>query len=139
MELISDPGFYPMASTFHLMPKLAGADTKIPWLAVDDLGAIAARVFADPPMYVGQDLKLTSDLQSINEVRALYRQLLGKKPPHFPMPKFIFRRFTGDDPLIMWNYLRTAVLDVTPDTTLAILPEAQTIRTWLRQQKKKSN
>jgi uncharacterized protein YbjT (DUF2867 family) len=135
MELISDPAYYPMASTFHLMPKLMGADKKVTWLAVDDLGAIAAKVFADPQKYIGQDLKLASDLQTINEVRALYQQVLGRKAPHFPMPVFMFRMFTGDDLIIMWNYLRTAMIDVTTEATLAILPEAQTVRTWLARQK----
>jgi uncharacterized protein YbjT (DUF2867 family) len=135
MELISDPGFYPMASTFHLMPKLMGADKKVLWLAVDDLGAIAAKVFSDPQKYIGQDLKLTSDLQSINEVRALYQQVIGRKAPHFSMPEFMFRLFTGDDLLIMWRYLHSATLDETTDTTFAILPEAQTVRTWLLRQK----
>lgn len=135
MELINDPGYYPMASTFHLMPKLIGADKKVLWLAVDDLGAIAAKVFADPQRYIGQDLKLTSDLQSIDEVRALYQQVVGKAPPHFPMPEFMFRLFTGDDLIIMWKHLRTATLDVTPEATRAILPEAQTVRTWLIHQK----
>jgi uncharacterized protein YbjT (DUF2867 family) len=124
MELITDPGYYPMASTFHLMPKLMGADKKVVWLAVDDLGAIAARVFADPDRYIGQDLKLTSDLQSIEEVRALYRQVMGKKPPHFPMPEFMFRMFTGEDLIIMWKYLHNVALEITPGVTLAILPEA---------------
>lgn len=137
MELISDPGYYPMASTFHIMPKLMGADKKVPWLTVDDLGAIAARVFADPNKYVGQDLKLASDLQTINEIRASYQAVLGKQAPHFPLPEFMFRLFTGDDLIIMWKYLRTARLDVTPEATLAILPEAQTVRTWLAQQKRK--
>ena len=137
MELITDSSYYPMASTFHIMPKLMGADKKVVWLAVDDLGAIAARVFADPDKYIGQDLKLTSDLQSINEVRALYQQVMGKKPPHFPMPESMFRMFTGDDLIIMWKYLRTATLDITPEATLTILPEARTVRTWLEKQKSK--
>jgi len=137
MELITDSSYYPMASTFHIMPKLMGADKKVVWLAVDDLGAIAARVFAAPDKYIGQDLKLTSDLQSINEVRALYQQVMGKKPPHFPMPEFMFRMFTGDDLIIMWKYLRTATLDITPESTLAILPKAHTVRTWLAEQKPK--
>lgn len=135
MELISDPGFYPMASTFHLMPKLMGADKKVAWLAVDDLGAIAARVFADPDKYIGQDLHLASDFQTIDEVRALYQQVLGKKAPRFPMPMFMFRWFTGDDLIIMWKYLRTASLEVNSEDTFAILPEAETVRTWLAKQK----
>lgn len=137
MELINDPAYYPMASTFYLMPKLMGADKKVPWLTVDDLGAIAARVFAEPERYMGEDLKLTSDLQSINEVRAIYHRVLGKKPPRFPMPMFMFRLFTGDDLILMWQYLRNATLDVSPAVTLAILPEAQTIHSWLVGQKEK--
>lgn len=135
MELITDQGFYPSISTFHLMPKLLGADKKVPWIAVDDLGAIAARVFADPGKYIGQDLKLTSELKTINEVRAIYQEVLGKKAPHFPMPLFMFRLFTGDDLIMMWKYLRTLTLTVTPQDTYAILPEARTVRTWLAEQK----
>jgi hypothetical protein len=125
-----------MVSTFHLMPKLMGADTKVPWLAVDDLGAIATKVFADPHQYIGQDLNLAADVQSINEVRALYQQVLGQPAPHFPLPAFMFRLFMGDDLLKLWKYLRTATLDVTTVATFAILPEAQTVRAWLAQQKR---
>jgi uncharacterized protein YbjT (DUF2867 family) len=140
MELISDPGFYPMASTFHHMPRLMGADKKVTWLAIDDLGAIAAKVFNDPQKYIGQDIKLASDLQTINEVRALYQEALGRKAPHFPMPEFMFRLFTGDDLIIMWKYLRTANYNwFTTDATLAILPEAQTVRTWMAKQKSKGS
>lgn len=135
MELISDPEFYPMAAVFHLMPKLIGPDKKIPWLAVDDLGAITARVFADPQQFIGQDLKLVSDLQSIEAIRAMYLQVLGKKPPHFPMPEFLFRLFTGDDLLIMWRYLGATNFNASTDTAFDILPGAQTIQTWLAAKK----
>src|ERR1017187_4363614 len=134
MELITDKALYPSASTFHIMPKLMGPDKKCPWIAADDLGAIAAKAFANPDKYIGQDLKLASDLASIHEVRDIYKEVLGKKAPHFPMPLFMFRMFTGDDMIIMWNYLRTAKLNITTEETYSILPEAQTIRTWLARQ-----
>jgi uncharacterized protein YbjT (DUF2867 family) len=38
MELMTDKGFFPPVSTWHLMPKLMGADRRVPWLGVDDLG-----------------------------------------------------------------------------------------------------
>jgi hypothetical protein len=53
------------------------------------------------------------------------------------MPEFMFRLFTGDDLIKMWKYLRTATLNVTPEATFAILPEAETIRSWLIKQKQK--
>ena len=56
------------------------------------------------------------------------------------MPEFMFRLFTGDDLIIMWKYLRTANYNwFTTDATLAILPEAQTVRTWLAKQKSKGS
>ena len=137
MELLTDPGFYPMAAAFHTMPKLMGADKKVPWLAIDDLGAIATKAFADPTKYIGLDLKLASDLRTINEVRAIYQEVLGKKAPHFPMPLFLFRRFTGDDLILMYQYLRMATLDVNTNTTYTILPDAHTVRSWLAEQKSK--
>lgn len=131
MELITDKAFYPAASTFYVMPRLMGPDKKVLWLAADDLGAIAARVFADPDKYIGQDLKLTADLQTIHEVKDIYHEVLGKKAPRFPMPVFMFRMFTGNDLIIMWKYLRTASFDITPELTRTIFPEAQTVREWL--------
>ena len=47
MELMTDKTFYPAVSTWHLMPKLMGADRPVPWLCLDDFGAIAARAFAE--------------------------------------------------------------------------------------------
>jgi hypothetical protein len=35
------------------MPKLMGADRPVLWLCVDDLGAIAARAFAEPDRFIG--------------------------------------------------------------------------------------
>lgn len=37
MELMTDKDFYPPVAVWHVMPKLAGAQTPIPWLAVNDL------------------------------------------------------------------------------------------------------
>ncbi|WP_433005415.1 NmrA/HSCARG family protein [Kribbella sp. CA-294648] len=49
MELMTDKDFYPPVAVWRLMPKLAGDQTPVPWLTVDDLGAIAARAFATRP------------------------------------------------------------------------------------------
>ena len=48
MELMSDPNYYPNSSTWYIWPNLTGTDRKIPWISVQDLGAIAAKAFANP-------------------------------------------------------------------------------------------
>jgi uncharacterized protein YbjT (DUF2867 family) len=135
MELMTDKTFYPAASTWHVMPKLMGASREVPWLCVDDLGAIAAKAFAEPDRFVGQDLTLASDVQSIDECRAIYRAVMGKTPRRFPMPVWLFERFVGTDLTTMWRWLRTATIGLDTGPTRAVYPDALTVESWLHRQR----
>jgi uncharacterized protein YbjT (DUF2867 family) len=137
MELMTEKKFFPSVGTWHVMPKLMGLNRQLPWLCADDLGAIAAKVFADPDRFVGQELVLASDVQSLEECRVLYRQVLGRNPPHFPMPVWLFKRFgfAGQDLPAMWGWLRTGTVPLDTAPTLTIHPDALTVRAWLSKQK----
>ena len=137
MELMTEKKFFPPVSTWHVMPGLMGSASKVVWLSTDDLGFIVAKVFAEPQHFIGKELRLTSDVQSIDECRAIYRQVIGKNPSRFPMPLWMFERygFVGKDLSIMWRWLRTAQLDMDTDTTLTIHPNALTVRAWLEKQR----
>lgn len=132
MELMTDKGFYPAVSTWNVMPRLMGADRPVQWLCVDDLGAIAARVFADPEQYAGGDLQLASDVQTIAQCRELWRGLTGRAPRRMPMPTWLFERIVGTDLTTMWRWLRTAEYDIDLGVTRKVLPGALTVRDWLR-------
>jgi uncharacterized protein YbjT (DUF2867 family) len=131
MELMTDKGFFPPASTWHLMPKLMGANRRIPWVGVDDLGAIAARAFGDPDRFIGADLKLAADLKSIAECRELWAEVIGKPPRRLPMPVWMFERFVGTNLTTMWRWLRTGDIEADPSETRKILPAVSTVREWL--------
>ena len=132
MELMTDSSYYPQSSTWYIWPKLMGTDVKIPWISVQDVGAIAAKAFANPEDYLGKDLPLAAEARSLAECREIYRDVRGKDPSRFPMPMFLFEKFVGKDVPNMWRWLRTnpVSLDTTP--TSEAHPEAMTIRTWLR-------
>jgi uncharacterized protein YbjT (DUF2867 family) len=95
MELMTDKTYYPAASTWHIMPKLMGENRPVGWMSTADLGVITAKVFAAPQQFTGQAIKLTSDVKSIGECREIYRKVMGSKPPHFPMPVWMFKLFVG--------------------------------------------
>jgi uncharacterized protein YbjT (DUF2867 family) len=137
MELMTDKKFFPAASTWHVMPALMGPSRSVAWLCTDDLGAIVAKAFAAPDRFIGQELALASDVQSLEECRAIYREVLGKNPPHIPMPRWLFQRFgfVGQDLTTMWRWLRTATIDLDTAPTREIHPDALTVRTWLSKQK----
>lgn len=137
MEIMTHKKFFPAMAAWHVMPSLTGASRPVGWLCVDDLGAVAARAFAVPQQFIGKELVLVSDAQSLAECRAIYREVMGAPPPEFPMPSWLFQRFgfVGRDLTTMWRWLRTGELDLDTGPTRAILPEARTVRDWLSQQK----
>ena len=104
---------------------------KIPWIRVQDGGAIAAKAFANPAEFMGRDLVLSADAQSLDECRAIYKEVKGKYPSRFPMPMFLFEKFVGKDIPRMWRWLRTHSVDLDTSQTRQIHPEVMSVRTWL--------
>ena len=137
MELMTDQKFFPAVGTWYVMVRLMGASRSLPWLCTDDLGVIAAKAFAAPSQFIGADLTLASDVQSLAQCRSTYREVMGRYPQRFPMPLWLFKRFglVGRDLTTMWRWLRTGVIDLDTAPTRAIHPEALTVRTWLSRQK----
>ena len=131
MELMTDKDFYPAVSTWSLMPRLMGQNRPIGWICTDDLGAIAARAFADPARFVGIDLSVSSDVRSIAQCREMWREVYGRPPRRFPMPVWMFRRFVGSDLITLWSWLRMGQVDFDPSETRSLLPAALTVRQWL--------
>ena len=131
MELMADKAYFPPVSTWYVMPKLMGADRPVYWLSVDDLGAIAAKVFADPARFLGSDLELVADTRSNRECRAIWREVRGRPPRRFPMPVRVFERFVGRDLTTMWRWLHDNPITVDSETAREILPTADTVHVWL--------
>ena len=112
--------------------RTVGADKRLYWIAVDDLGKIAARVFADPARYVGQALTLAGDWKSIGEAREIFRRVRGKAPLAIPAPLWLIRTVVNADLVPMWQWLGTnpIVADLAP--AREVLPDIADMETWLR-------
>jgi len=132
MELMTDKDLYPPVAAWHLMPRLVGAERPIPWLAAEDVGALAARAFADPASYVGTDLALAADIRTLYECRAIWRRVTGRNPKRFPMPVWLFQKFVGPDLTRMWRWLATHDVDVDLTETREHHPTAVTVEQFVR-------
>ncbi len=137
MELMTEKKFFPAVGTWNIMPTMMGSSRSLPWLCTEDLGVIVAKAFANPNQFIGQELSLASDVQSLEQCRGLYRAELGKNPPRFPMPIWLFKRFgfVGQDLTTMWRWLRTGDIALDAEPTREIHPDALTVREWLSKQK----
>lgn len=138
MELMTDRDLYPAVAAWHLMPRLVGEQRPLPWLSADDLGAVAARAFADPASYIGSDLPLAGDIRTLSECRATWRRVTGRSPRRVPMPVWLFERFVGPDLTRMWRWLSTNEVNVDPAETRAHLPAVATVEDFVRRRNQRS-
>jgi uncharacterized protein YbjT (DUF2867 family) len=138
MELMTDKDLYPPVAAWHLMPRLVGDDRPLPWLAADDLGAIAARAFGDPATYVGADIGLAADVRTLAQCREIWQRVSGRKPRRFPMPVWLFERFVGQDLTRMWRWLATHDVDADVARTRSLLPTAATVEEFVRRRAHRS-
>jgi uncharacterized protein YbjT (DUF2867 family) len=135
MELMTDRELYPAVAMWYLMPKLMGSDRPVPWICADDIGAIAARAFASPDQFAGEEIQLASEVRSVGECRTIWRDVLGRGPRRLPMPVWMFERFVGADLTTMWRWLHDHRFDIDLSRTHQILPTATTVREWLIRQR----
>jgi uncharacterized protein YbjT (DUF2867 family) len=135
MEIMTEPKFFPPASVWHVMPKLMGSARPMGWLAIEDLAAITAKAFAEPDRFIGRDVMLAGDVRSIDQCRAIWREVTGRLPQRLPMPVWLFQRFAGTDETTMWRWLDTNQIDLDTGPTLDLHAEALTIREWLARKK----
>jgi uncharacterized protein YbjT (DUF2867 family) len=133
MELMTDRKFFPPLAAWRVMPATMGWSRPVGWIGADDLGAVAAKAFAAPEEFIGKDLALAADVQSLDECRAIYREVMGRGPRRYPMPAWLFGHFgfVGRDLTAMWRWLRTGDIDLDVASARAILPDALTVRAWL--------
>ena len=67
------------------------ADTKLQMIAVDDIGAISAKIFDNPDKFIGKEIELAGDELTMPEVAALYETNTGKKTEFVELPVSVIR------------------------------------------------
>lgn len=137
MEIMTDRGYFPPLAAWGVMPRLVGADRPVGWLCTDDVGAAAARVFADPDRWAGARVSLVADVRSLAECRQDWVDVAGRAPRGLPLPTWLFERMAGTDLTTMWRWLGAEDLDFSTATTRELVPEALTVREWLLRRRRR--
>ena len=131
MELMTDSDMYPNMVMWHAKRKSLGKDFNIPWIATDDIGAIAVTVFAEPDVYIGQRIDPVGDWKTVDECAHIYQALTGKAPPKMPIPMWVLRRMIPEL-FHMWAWMREQDLPMllTHDVD-ELCPQKTDVRTFL--------
>jgi uncharacterized protein YbjT (DUF2867 family) len=111
--------------TFPFISGVMKPDLPYHMLAVDDLGAIAATVFADPVKYLGRKINLSSDRPTVPEMKQVYREVSGRSPKWFAFPAWLCRLINREFAEQLkwqsagnWDFSTEKTKDVYPKVTL---------------------
>lgn len=91
--------FFDPKSGLMVFPLLAGVlqpETRFHMVAVDDIGAMAAFIFQNPQVYIGQTQDVAGDQLTLAQIRETFERITGKKVPAYKIPKWISRLMIKD-------------------------------------------
>ncbi len=77
------------AWTFPFIASVMKPEIPYHMLAVDDMGGIAAAVFANPTKYIGQKINMMSDCPTVPEMKQIYKQVSGRSAKWFRLPAWL--------------------------------------------------
>lgn len=137
MEMMTDPTFFPQLVAWNAKVKIVGKNLAVPWIATDDIGALAALIFDHPDEYLGRGLKPFGDWKTLGECIQLYQEAAGKKPFRIPLPLWLMRRMIPQmaDMIAMWEWM-AAVEDLPAKQTDSLsdfLNDVTDVRSFFQQ------
>lgn len=117
--------------------KLAGptaVDSPQPVIAVDDIGVIAAKVFASPGEYIGQRIALVGDVVSTRMQAEALTRILGRPIKPAQLPRFLVRLFLGRELYRMFRWIDTNTEGVpfNIEALRVVHPQLSTFEQWCR-------
>lgn len=139
MELLTNKEFFPPLAVWGAQIKIVGWEAAIPWVSVRDIGAAIANCFEAPETWLGSDVTLIGDVQSMRQCRQIFIEVDGKSPLRLPLPLALFQKLAGEEMVLMWRWLKDylaqhdqAELWQLAESSRALCPEMLTIESWLR-------
>lgn len=138
MELMTKKEFFPPMVAWGVMPRVVGWDRPVPWTAVADIGTAIANVLDNPDQWVGRDINLISDQESLRRCQSIYKSTNGKKPFGLPLPLALFNRIAGAEFEVMWRWMVGWLEEAGPgsvetmmEASRQLCPDLHSVGSWL--------
>ncbi len=138
MELMTKKEFFPPMVAWGAMPRVVGWDRPVPWTAVADIGSAIANVLDNPDKWVGRDINLISDQESLRQCQRIFKTTNGRKPFGLPLPLALFNKIAGAEFVAMWRWMvdwleqiRPGSLEATIDASRQLCPDLHSVGSWL--------
>jgi uncharacterized protein YbjT (DUF2867 family) len=131
LDNLRNPAMKP-GLTFPILAGSLRADVRFPMLAVDDLGWVAAEALTNPQRWQNTKINLAGDALTVDEMKATYQQITGRKPKSWRIPAFVMRRIAPEfsQQLAWHNHVN---FSFGSEALRRVRPTASNLATFLRQ------
>ena len=110
-------------------------DTIIQYVACEDIGKAALKIFQHPEQFLGKALPLSHEQLSTEEVAEIFTKTLGRKIKYKRLPDLIVRIFLGRNLYKMFKWVNsenhTDRKDI--ESSKELIPDLQSLPSWIRQ------
>ncbi len=108
-------------------------DTILQYVAAEDIGKAAARIFENNERYVGKILPLATEQLSTLEVAQIFSEVLNKKIEYKKLPALIIKMFIGKSVYKMFKWMdeKNRFSKENVDSTRKEFPNLLSLKTWI--------
>lgn len=131
MQDLTDARYAPPFN-WGMISRVVGEHRPLPWIAVEDIALVTAKVLLEPRRYVGTDVPLTGDVLSIAEARATFVRVTGRRPLSLSIPNWLFARLVHPALAEMWQWLAEHAWGCPVERTREHHQEVRSLESWLR-------
>ena len=107
-------------------------DKPLQQVAAEDIGAFAAIAFENPDSWIGREVDLAGDEQSMSEIAETFGRVIGREISYYQVPWDQFEEQMGEEATVQYRWLN----DVGYEADIAALrqeyPELTTFERYLR-------
>ncbi len=107
-------------------------DTAFQHVAVEDVGAFAAIAFEHPDEWIGREVDLAGDEQTMPEIAETFGRVIGRQVEYYQVPWDQFEEQMGEEAAVMYRWFNDVGYEADVDTLRRVYPELTTFEQYLR-------
>jgi uncharacterized protein YbjT (DUF2867 family) len=132
--------FVPLSGAGRFMTLgLIGAslgEKKLQFIAVEDIGIVAAKAIAEPEQFGGKTINLAGDELSVEGLQAVFKKVTGQSAGKAPIPSFLARMMLNYDLSQMFKFFYEVGYDTDISEVKKIHPSVLTFEEYLSKKTK---
>ena len=110
------------------------SDTIQQYVAADDIGKVAVKIFLNSDLYLGKTIPLATEQLNAREVADIFSAVLNKKMEYKKLPVLITRLFMGKDLYKMFKWIneKSSFSKEDVESTRKEFPNLLSLKNWIQ-------